>query len=346
MRRPSIRAAIPARSRRPATRCYILGPLPGNSEPITIDNGSTLALNTADANTIAFAGATGTLILPNPANFNGDISGITPQDVNQVLDLGGFNSHPGDVFETSTALNGANTLLTVTDKTTNSAPEFVTLLGTSANNVSWTATSDGYGGANVVDPPVTDSATSVLSSATADSAGGTVAFANSNPTDTFSANFTPDSSNYLGSFSLNPATASNGNLSVNYEFDFSNDQIKLAPGETLTQSYSVSIADAQNPSATQSQTVSVSIGGPGNDNFVFQPGIGADTITNFKPQQDTIELDHFVNAQTVQELQSLITQDVHGDAVINLDHNDSITVSGVTAAQMQQVIQAGHVLLH
>ncbi len=97
---------------------------------------------------------------------------------------------------------------------------------------------------------------------------------------------------------------------------------------------------------TRTQTVSVTVGGPGNDNFVFHPGIGADTITNFNPQQDTIELDHFADAQTVQELQSLITTDAHGDAVINLGHNDSITLAGVTPAQMQQVIQAGHVLLH
>ncbi len=108
----------------------------------------------------------------------------------------------------------------------------------------------------------------------------------------------------------------------------------------------MTVADAQNPAATGSQTVSVSIGGPGNDHFVFAPGIGADTITNFNPQADTIELDHFANVQTVQELQALITTDVHGDAVINLGHNDSITVAGVTAPEMAQVIQASHVLLH
>ena len=79
---------------------------------------------------------------------------------------------------------------------------------------------------------------------------------------------------------------------------------------------------------------------------MFAPGIGADTITNFNPQQDTIELDHFANAQTVQELQSLITTDAHGDAVINLGNHDSITLPGTTAAQLLQVIQAGHVLLH
>jgi hypothetical protein len=175
---------------------------------------------------------------------------------------------------------------------------------------------------------------------------GNVAFADSNSANTLDASFTPDGSNYIGAFTLDQPTASNGNVSVGFEFNLGSDQIGLAPGETLTQSYNVNVADTQNPVATVNQTISVSIGGPGNDNFVFQPGIGADTITNFNPQVDTIELDHFANAQTVQELQHLITTDVHGDAVINLGHNDSITLAGVTQTQIQQVIQAGHVLLH
>jgi hypothetical protein len=88
------------------------------------------------------------------------------------------------------------------------------------------------------------------------------------------------------------------------------------------------------------------IAGTDGDHFVFAPGIGAETVTNFNWQQDTIELDHSANAQTVQELQSLITTDAHGDAVINLGHNDSITLPGVTTTELQQVIQTGHVLLH
>jgi hypothetical protein len=80
--------------------------------------------------------------------------------------------------------------------------------------------------------------------------------------------------------------------------------------------------------------------------FVFTPGMGAETVTNFNLQQDTIELDRFANAQTAQELQSLISSDVHGDAVINLGSHDSITLPGVSADQLQQVVQAGHILLH
>jgi hypothetical protein len=123
-------------------------------------------------------------------------------------------------------------------------------------------------------------------------------------------------------------------------------QPNLAAGQVETQSYNVTVADAQNPAANSEQTVSVSVGGPGNDNFVFAPGIGADTITNFNVQQDTLALDHFANVQSVQELQALITSDAHGDAVINLGHNDSVTLAGVTDTQLQQVIHAGHVLLH
>jgi VCBS repeat-containing protein len=175
---------------------------------------------------------------------------------------------------------------------------------------------------------------------------GNFSFADPDVSGAISASFTPDGNNYLGNFSLDQATDSNGQVSVGFEFMINNDQIDLAPGQTLTQSYAVSVADAQNPAVNLNQTVSVTIGGPGNDNFVFAPGIGEDTITNFNPQQDTIELDHFANAQTVQELQALITTDVHGDAVINLGHNDSITLANVTTPQLLQAIQASHVLLH
>ena len=222
----------------------------------------------------------------------------------------------------------------------------LTLIGNYSSS-SWTPSSDGGSGTDLVDPPAaTSTGTSVISSATADGVNGSVTFADDSPSDTHTASATPDGADYVGSFSLTPVTEGNGSVTVGFDFMSSNDQINLAPGETVTQSYNVTVADAQNPAQTQNQTVSVSIGGPGNDHFVFAPGIGADTITNFNPQQDTIELDHFANAQTIQELQSFITTDAHGDALINLGHNDSIVLAGVTTPQLQQIIQAGHILLH
>lgn len=47
----------------------------------------------------------------------------------------------------------------------------------------------------------------------------------------------------------------------------------------------------------------------------------------------------------MQELQALISTDAHGDAVINLGHDDSVTLAGVAETQLRHVIQAGHVLI-
>jgi hypothetical protein len=139
-------------------------------------------------------------------------------------------------------------------------------------------------------------------------------------------------------FSLGPVTEKNGAASIEFNFKF--DQINLAPGQIINQSYNLSIDDPQSPGGTMHQAVSLSIGGPGSDNFVFKPGIGADTIINFNAQHDTIELDNFTNAQTVQQLQSLVTTNVHGDAVIELGHADSITLVGMTAQQLQVLAQS------
>jgi hypothetical protein len=51
----------------------------------------------------------------------------------------------------------------------------------------------------------------------------------------------------------------------------------------------------------------------------------APRLTNFNWQQDTIELDQFASAQT-----GIATTDVYGDAVINLGHNDSVTLTTTT----------------
>ncbi len=129
-----------------------------------------------------------------------------------------------------------------------------------------------------------------------------------------------------------PAATTGGSPSAavtiaNIGLNFGNDQISLAQDETDTQSVG-------------SRTGSVSVGGPGNDNFVFHPGIGADTIANFNPQADTIQLDNFANVQNVQQLALLITADAHGAAVIDLGHHDSITLPGVTASYLQAHLQS------
>jgi hypothetical protein len=84
------------------------------------------------------------------------------------------------------------------------------------------------------------------------------------------------------------------------------------------------------PPGNASASPSVSVGGPGNDTFVFHPGMGAETLGNFNPKADTIDLDGFSNIHSLHQLAAQITTDAQGDAVIALGHNDSITLPGVS----------------
>jgi autotransporter-associated beta strand protein len=309
---------------------------------VQIAGGATYEVSAASSGTVKFDAATGTLQLDSPSTFTGEIAGISGSG--DKIDLHGMNA----ATDTVTAATGIGsfdsttdtTVLTVTDHT-NSRSVSLTLAGDYSGSF-WTVSSDGGTGADIVDPPASNSPTapSVDSFATANDVHGTITFADTDTSNTQTAAFTPEGSNYLGTFSVAPVTESNGNASANYGFSLGHDQINLADGQTATQSYELSVTDPHNPAVNMSQTVSISLGGAGNDNFVFAPGVGADTIVNFNPQQDTIELDHFANVQTVQQLAAAITPDTHGDAVIDLGHHDSITVAGVTPAQLQAVLQS------
>ncbi len=97
------------------------------------------------------------------------------------------------------------------------------------------------------------------------------------------------------------------------------------------------------PPKAGSTSSSVAVDGAGNDTFIFHPGMGAETATNFNPKADSIELDHFANIESVQQLASLITTDAQGDAVLALGHHDSITLPGTTASYLQAHL---HNLVH
>ena len=297
-------------------------------------------------NTIAFAGSTGTLILDNPSTFTGVVAGISGNG--DVINLKGFDA----ANDTITASTGGGsfdsitntTTLTVTNQTSTVIETFK--LAGDYSGSTWTVTSDGHGGANIVDPPATNSSSpSVVSSASDAGVNGSITFADANPSDTHTASFTPESPNYVGSFSLDAATTNGGSTSVGFQFSLGNDQINLASGQTLTQSYDVIVADAQHPLANTHQTVSVSLGGPGNDTFVFDANahLGADTIINFNKAADIIEID---NSASITDQNSLLAalgstgaNSTHGDAIITLGHGDSVQVAGVTQDYLQQHYQ-------
>jgi hypothetical protein len=93
-------------------------------------------------------------------------------------------------------------------------------------------------------------------------------------------------------------------------------------------------------SASASNIPTVSIGGAGDDTFVFQSGEGGQTISTFNPQQDTIEIDHSANIQSLQELTAATTPDAHDHAAIELGHGDNVAIPGVSATTLQQHVQS------
>ena len=124
-------------------------------EPVVaamIAAGSLLEITSANAQTVVFAGSTGTLELAQPATFTGQIGGIAGNG--DVLDLIGLSA-------SDTATTGAGsyhsstgtTTLTVKDSGGHTV-DTLTLVGDySASN--WTVASDHHGGIDVVDPPGT-----------------------------------------------------------------------------------------------------------------------------------------------------------------------------------------------
>jgi Ca2+-binding RTX toxin-like protein len=87
-------------------------------------------------------------------------------------------------------------------------------------------------------------------------------------------------------------------------------------------------------------------GGKGADNFVFVGNFGQDTITNYNPNKDVIELDHnqFPNGLADVQHASQPGVDPHGgtDVVITVGAN-SITLDNVSLSQLH--FDASHFLL-
>jgi len=107
-----------------------------------------------------------------------------------------------------------------------------------------------------------------------------------------------------------------------------------------TDSINISALRIGDQGSLKSTAPSVTIGGAGNDTFVFHPGEGTQTVNNFNSQNDSIELSHFANIHNVQELAAAITPDAHDNAVLELGHGDSITIPGVSATFLQQNLQS------
>ena len=143
---------------------------------------------------------------------------------------------------------------------------------------------------------------------------------------------------HVGSFTLDTPTKSGGQDQINWHFNL--DQILSCK---LRRTYDVTVTDthADGAKTSATQSLSITIGGQGNDTFVFKRGFGANTIVNAQTT-DIIELDGFSSVTSTDQLQTYLNdaandqaqplfQAANGghDTVINLGNNDVITVANV-----------------
>jgi len=298
-----------------------------------VEAGGTLELAGADTGSVKFNGSTGTLILDHSSLFSGQLLNFTGDgnlSSSDQLDLRDIGFGPGTTVGYVGTSSGGT--LTVSDAQSHTA--HIALAGDYTGST-FTLSSDGSGGTTVIDPLVKQ-----------DTAGGTLSFSDPDPTDTHSVSVSPQdgATGYLGSFVADTVNAANGQDTVGWHFNF-------GPGpvtQTVTQSYNVGVADhhADGTTSAATQSVSVTIAGPGNDSFVFHPGIGAEAIVN-AGTSDTFELDGFSSVTSNNQLATLLNdaqtgqaqsmfQAVNGghDTLINLVNHDSITLTDVHIADL------------
>jgi hypothetical protein len=299
----------------------------------TIATGATLELTAADSVSVQFNGATGKLILDHSTGFAGQISNLTGNGSlsgSDQIDLKDIAFGAGTtVSYAGTSTSGTLTVTDAQDHTAN-----IALVGNYLGST-FTPSSDGSGGTIVIDPPVKQ-----------DLASGTFSFSEAASTDTDTVTVTPQNGGqgYVGSFTADAVTAANGQESVGWHFNFD----QPAVTKTVAQSYDVTVTDhhADGSNSAITQPVTVTIAGPGNDGFVFHPGVGTDVIVNAS-SSNTIELDGFSSLTSHSQLASLLAEAQAGqpqslfqsengghDTLINLGNHDSVTLTNVHLADL------------
>ncbi len=87
---------------------------------------------------------------------------------------------------------------------------------------------------------------------------GSITFTDVETADTHTASFTPDGSGYVGTFSLDPVSESGGSGSLAWHYSVDNADIQfLAQGQTLVQTYSVTVIDDHGASTLQTVTIAI-----------------------------------------------------------------------------------------
>ena len=168
------------------------------TKSVTIESGATLELGASDSQIITFATDTGTLKPDSPSTFTGQILGFTGTAPNlahsDAIDLVGFDAADTTV---SASTAGGITTLTVTNSSGDGLSATLKLVGTYSTS-DFVVASDGDGGTDIFDPPVTGQTS------------GT---------------------------SAPPVAGATSGTSATLGFALGNDQINLDPGQIETKSY-------------------------------------------------------------------------------------------------------------
>jgi hypothetical protein len=301
---------------------------------VTIGAAATMEFAAAASGSVTFDGPPGTLRLDDSSKFSGHIFSFTgngnPTSSDQI-DLKNIVFGAG----TTASYTGGPTGGTLTVSDAEHHTSSISLAGDNSNTT-FSVSSDGDGGTSVFDQPVTQG----------DLAHGTFTFKEPDPTGNVTTLVSEQNaaSGYVGTFTIDAAISDRGQQLVGWHFDLDPNSIV----QTTAQTYDVTAAAVQ-PNGTNilaTQSITVIVGGPGNDNFVFRPGFGADIIANAK-STDTIELDGFSSVASINELQMALndvktghaqplfqeTADGH-DVVISLDNHDTITLQNVQLANL------------
>jgi hypothetical protein len=323
------------------------------------------------------------LVLDNPESFAGQITGFTgtaPDAAHSdVIDLVGINYDSSSFAESYNSTTG---LLTITDGTHSASITFDNF------NATLDFASDGNGGTLITDPPTSGSApepsglTTASSPATADTANGKLSATDPHSGDSITDNATPDSSDHHDSLTPGHPDDQKGHVSADFDLATNDNHADPFAGQGESPSHKVTGTDAHPPAQGETPTAPASIGGPGDDHFVFNAPDDTDANhskwTNDSggtppmsssapaasiggPANDHFvftaaangeansslaphqeNIEHLPNAQDVQELHALMASEVHGDMPI-YHSPDGVGVPDVTA-QLQHIIQAGHLL--
>jgi hypothetical protein len=286
--------------------------------------------------------------------FSGVISGLA--DVHQQIDLKDFTFTDGSMRATTPDgfVNGDTTLV-VSNTSTNQSVTF-TLAGDYTHST-WNFAQDSGTGTLFHDPPATHADVATVPVSVSTDLAQTVTAALNLQGATLD-QFTFQADNQSGTLAVGSTSRASGEAAsatdaatLDTTASSSSDHQPTATATTdasahtgLTSNVATNsppAADASASNGTQAGTITQTASAspaattPNGDTFVFAANFGHETITNFHPDTDVIQIDHAVFAD-LHAVLAAAHDDGSGNAVITANPNDAITIQNVTVAQLVQ----------